>query len=80
MSRWLFAGGAPVGLLVLGSLAGSPAIHSPGDTDCSAFEDSTTDEPIHGTHESDMYAEEDGEYADCPIDDGIAMGGSTVTT
>ena len=77
MSRWLFVGGAVVGLLLLGLLAGSPMIHSAGDTDCPTVEDSTAGEPTHGTHESDMYAEEDQEYAGCPIDDGVAMGGST---
>ena len=77
MSRWLFVGGAVVGLLLLGMLAGSPAIHSAGDTNCPTFEEGAAGEPAHGAHESDMYAEEDQEYTDCPIDDGVAMGGST---
>lgn len=75
MSRWLFIGAAIVGLLLIGVLAGSSTIHGAGTADCSALQDDPG-EPAHGSHESDMYAEADESYADCPIDDAAGMGGT----
>lgn len=79
MSRWLFIGAAIVGLLRIGLLAGSPIIHDAGTADCSALQDDPG-EPAHGSHESDMYAEADESYADCPIDDATGMGGTVSDT
>jgi hypothetical protein len=73
MRRWLLAGAVVVAAVVLGAVAAAPALHSPGSTDCATLEGNSS-EPEHGTHESDMYAETDGPYADCPVDDGAAMG------
>ncbi|WP_440771297.1 hypothetical protein [Natronorubrum sp. DTA28] len=79
MSRWVFVGAAVVGLLLLAALAGSPALHSAGDSECPGLEDATDGtEPASSPSEADMGDDNGDVYADCPINDGAEMGAQGV--
>ncbi|MFC7076034.1 hypothetical protein [Haloarcula halophila] len=73
VKRWLFVGAVVIAAALLGGIAGSASVHSAGTADC-VDPGATTPEPSHGTHESAMYAAENGTAGECPIDDGARMG------
>jgi hypothetical protein len=71
--RWTLVVIVVIGVLALVAVAASPALHSTGGMDCTTLDESASG-PEHGTHESDMYVEENGTETNCPVNDGAEMG------